>query len=284
MQLSEGTLSWTLEVKTVNGRSLDVRCRLPHAFSSLEPELRKCASRFLDRGNTSVSLNYALDAQSKLANINKPLLRSILENARQFSDEFDLQPLTMDGALAIKGVLEVGGENEIGTLSDDVTSAFLADLELLFKGLVASRESEGAALQEVLLRIVEEIATTTKSIKQAPERSAEAIKERLKTQVDALLDNGSELSPDRLYQEALMLAAKADVQEELDRLEAHIVSARELLNSETVVGRKLDFLGQEFNREANTICSKANHIAITNLGLALKGSIDQFREQVLNVE
>ena len=193
-------------------------------------------------------------------------------------------PPTLDGLLAIKGVVEVAEPEETEEDREALAAALLSSLEAALKDLVGARAEEGSKLHELLSGQISQIEDLTGQARQSPARTPEMIKARLADQVAKLLESSSALDPDRLHQEAVMLAAKADIQEEVDRLDAHVTAARDLLAGPGPHGRKLDFLTQEFNREANTLCSKANDTSVTTIGLEMKVVIDQMKEQVQNIE
>jgi uncharacterized protein (TIGR00255 family) len=193
-------------------------------------------------------------------------------------------PPSADGLISVKGVLEVVEHVEDADVTGARHAAMLASLDEALVSLVAARAGEGARLAAVLNAQIDEIEKLVDIVRRSPARTPVAIAERLRAQVARLTDGASALDPDRLHQEAVLLATRADVEEELQRLSAHISAARELLGENGAVGRKLDFLAQEFNREANTLCSKAGDVEISRAGLALKTVIDQLREQVQNIE
>jgi uncharacterized protein (TIGR00255 family) len=212
------------------------------------------------------------------------VLAAVLETFRSIAKRVDAQPPSLDGILGLKGVIEIVEAEENEQERREAEQAAVKGFEQALAELVAARRREGAALARVLMERVDEIAKLTAAAEASPARKPEAIRARLAEQLRALFDTGEKLDPDRLHQEAMMLAAKADVREEIDRLAAHVEAARELIGKGGAVGRKLDFLAQEFNREANTLCAKANDVTLTTIGLDLKAAVDQFREQVQNLE
>ncbi len=278
-------LSWSWEIRSVNGRGLDVRMRLPNGFEALDPLLRKELAAHFSRGSLQIGLQVRRTTVMAAMRVNTELLDWLIEQVRQIEGRLGMTAAPVDPArlLSLRGVLEPEEEDPdalLATVMEPLLESFrraMADLE-------RSRRSEGARITEVLQSQLNQIAELVRKARENPARTPEAIRERLRQQVQRLLDTGQELDEQRLYQEAVILAAKADVEEELDRLEAHIAAARELLAGEGPAGRRLDFLAQEFNREANTLCAKSNDASLTNIGLALKAIIDQFREQVQNVE
>ncbi|MBL1404590.1 MAG: YicC family protein [Rhizobiales bacterium] len=282
---SQGNFSWSWELKSVNGKGLDVRWRLPFGYDFLEPELKSLVAKQLTRGN--LQINLALDAQSveKLPVINEAVLDAVVKMAEIVSARTNVSAPSIGDLLAVKGVVEY---STVTSLEDEQTAihnqALLVSFQEAVTGLANARLSEGAAIEAVLLDQVAQIEKLKLQIEADPSRSAEAIKKSLSEKISALLNDGASLDEQRLYQEAAILATKADLQEELDRLAAHCVAARKLLGSEGAVGRKLDFLAQEFNRECNTVCSKANSTPVTQSGLQMKVVIDQFREQIQNIQ
>jgi uncharacterized protein (TIGR00255 family) len=212
------------------------------------------------------------------------MLDQLVRLTRELRTEVDAAPPRLDGLLAVRGVLETVEEPEDETARAAREHAMLADLDALLGDLAAARVQEGAALHETAERHLAEIGRLSEQARRCAASQPEALRERLRKQVQDLLDTRTGLSEERLAQEAALLASKADVREELDRLDAHVTAARELLDGGGAIGRRLDFLCQEFNREANTLCSKAGEVALTRIGLSLKNAVDQLREQVQNIE
>ncbi|MBO6918168.1 MAG: YicC family protein [Rhizobiaceae bacterium] len=276
-------VAWMWELRAVNGKGLDIRMRIPSGFEGLEQKLRgKCAD-VLTRGNLQISLTAKEQGAATELVVNQSALNSIIKIAKDLEDHgFDKS--STDGLLSIRGVLE---ERHIER-SDEEQSQLLKSIEDGFYKalgeLVKARETEGNALADVLRGQISQIEEGVEKVIADPSRSQKAIKERLQHQVQNLIDSNSNFDEERLYVEAAILATKADLQEEIDRLLAHIDSANALLDEGGAIGRRLDFLAQEFNRECNTICSKSNAAAVTAVGLELKVLVDQFREQIQNVE
>lgn len=279
-----GAWHWTWEVKSVNGKGLDVRLRLPTGWDGLDIPLKQIASRALARGNVNATLSMTRADSAVSVTVNEPLLRAVAASVATVARDLNAPPVRLESLLSLKGVLEVSeaqdSEAERGAVEAAVTEGF----ERAVSELVAMRAKEGAALGLVLNERLDGIERLTAAAEANPARRPEAIRAKLAEQIRTLLDTGANFDPDRLHQEALMLAAKVDVREELDRLVAHVAAARALLTEGGAVGRKLDFLAQEFNRETNTLCSKANDVSLTAIGLELKGVVEQFREQVQNIE
>ncbi len=265
-------VSWSWEVRSVNGKSLDVRLRLPHGFSALDGPVRKKLARNFSRGNLQVNLTLQSGADGKIYRINDALLDTLEKKGAK-----DISVL-----MTIPGVVEEVGDNLAEESQAALESVLLKSFGELAVNLKAAREEEGKALTPILLGNVSDIETHVKTASTLAAVQPEAIKSRLQGKLTELL--GDSLPEDRLIQEAAILALKADVREELDRLRAHCVQARKLIAQGSPIGRKLDFLSQEFNRETNTLCSKSADIDLTQTGLALKSVIEQFREQAANVE
>lgn len=278
-----GNVAWMWELRAVNGKGLDIRMRIPSGYEGLEQKLRAQCGDVLTRGNLQISLTAKEQSAATELVVNQSALDSVLKIAKGLEDQGYEKPST-DGLLSIRGVLE---ERHIER-SDEEKSELLAAIENGFAealdALVKARETEGQALADVLRGQVSQIADGVEKVIADPSRSQAAIKERLQQQVQNLIESNSNFDEERLYVEAAILATKADLQEEIDRLLAHIKSAYALLDDGGPIGRRLDFLAQEFNRECNTICSKSNAAPVTAIGLELKVLVDQFREQIQNVE
>jgi uncharacterized protein (TIGR00255 family) len=277
-------LEWHWELRAVNGKGLDVRLRLAPGFDGLEPALRQMAQKTLKRGNIQASLQTTRREATTRIRINEAVLEEILHLVAGLRRRLDAPPVTVEGLLQVRGVLEIGEAEADQAVESERQAALLASFEAALAGLVEARREEGGRLAAVIAGQLDRIAALTEEARANPARSAEAIRARLAEQVERLIGQSPPLDPDRLNQEAMLLAVKADIAEEIDRLDAHVEQARELLASGEAVGRRLDFLAQEFNREANTLCSKAGDAALTRTGLELKTVIDQMREQVQNIE
>jgi uncharacterized protein (TIGR00255 family) len=279
-----GASVWAWEIKSVNSKGLDIKLRLPSGMDAAEPLARQKIAAAITRGSVFASLNVKREAAVSEVRINETVLAQVAEAARLIAERIDARAPAIDGLLAIRGVIDVVEPEEGEDERQALQAAVLAGLDRALTGLAAMRASEGAALETVLTARLDEIAALKKDAEDNPARRPEAIKARLAEQVAALLDGNRAFDPDRLHQEAILLASKADIREELDRLDAHVAAARKLLAEGGPVGRKLDFLSQEFNRETNTLCSKANDVSLTATGLSLKAAVEQFREQVQNLE
>jgi uncharacterized protein (TIGR00255 family) len=277
-------MNFEIELKSVNGRGFDLRLRLAPGLDSFEPDIRKRLGEKLTRGSISLSACLQREAGSSEIVINQAALGAVLDALNALGDKVEAAPARLDGILGLRGVLETRD----ATLSPDEKAAFrdafIQSLDNVIDGLVRAREEEGARIAAVLGERLDEIEILMRQAESHPARSREAVLARLAQQVADLAEAGTGLSEERLHQEAMLLATKVDIREELDRLAAHIAAGRQLLAEGGPVGRRLDFLSQEFNREANTLCSKSNAVELTTIGLDLKAAIDQLREQVQNIE
>ncbi len=283
-----GRLSWTWEIKSVNAKGLDLRARLPSGFDALDGPVRAGVSRRFKRGNITVSLNYkraTANGEAASLKVNRELLDEILSIAEELAGSERIERPRLDALLAVRGVVELAEEAEEGEEERAAREAAMADtLAEALTALAENRAREGGVLAEALSRHVDQIETLTGEADGLAAMAPDAIKARLREQIAELLDATPALSEDRLAAEAALLSTKADIREELDRLHAHVDAARALLSAGGPVGRKLEFLCQEFNREANTLCSKSFDVELTRIGLDLKVAIDQLREQVQNIE
>jgi uncharacterized protein (TIGR00255 family) len=276
-------IAFTCEVKSVNSRGLDLRMRLPPGNDGLEPELRRRIGKAVTRGAIGMTLTIDREGAGGDVVVNKQALTTVLEAVQALGD-LGLGAATIDGILGLKGVLDQHEKPLAPEAEEALQAAIYACADEALRDLAVARRDEGKALTAILLERIDEIAALTKAAELHPGRGRDAILEKLRRQVEELVAVSPALSEERLNAEAMLLATKADIREELDRLTAHIAAARALIAEGGPVGRKLDFLSQEFNREANTLCSKSNSVELTAIGLDLKAVIDQFREQVQNVE
>ncbi|MBO0661981.1 YicC family protein [Jiella sp. MQZ9-1] len=282
VETESGSFVW--ELRAVNGKTLDVRFRLPQGLDHLEADLRRRMAAVVSRGNVQANLQWRREAGAPALVVNEEMLAQILAMSGKLVADGHAAPPTADGLLAIKGLIDIAEESldETGAKARD--QAIIAGFEAAVARLEVVRRDEGTALANVLGTRLEEIAALTDRADDDPARTSEAIRARLKDQVQTLIQANSDFDEARLHQEAALIAARADIREEIDRLRAHVVAARALLAEGGVIGRRLDFLSQEFHRESNTICSKSNASSLTAIGLDLKIVVDQFREQVQNIE
>ncbi len=279
-----GSYHWSWELKSVNAKGLDLRLRLPPGWDAVEVPVRARAAESLSRGNVYGNLTVSREGVAPVVRVNEAVLGSVLGAMKSLAGRLDAAPPTLDGVLGLRGVIEVIDEEESEEARAAAVEAIVAGFGQALAGLADMRRHEGAALGQLLAGRLDEIASLSGRAEAAPGRQPEAIKKRLAEQIAALLDASGRFDPDRLHQEAILLASKADVREELDRLAAHVAQARALLAQGGAVGRRLDFLAQELNRESNTLCSKAIDLELSNIGLELKAVVEQFREQVQNLE
>lgn len=274
---------WTVECKSVNGRNLEMRFRLPPGLEALEACLRAEMGRRFKRGTVSVTLSLSRAAGGGGLRINRDMVDQVLALAQDLEAQGRIEPLRLDTLLSIRGVIEAAddtGSPDRAALQDDLMKA--ADAALT--RLEAARLAEGERLKGVLTGHLAEIARLVGAAEASAAVQPASLRERLRSQVAALLDAAPALPEERLVQESALLVSRSDIREELDRLKAHLEAARELLAEGGAIGRRLDFLCQEFNREANTLCAKSADVELTRTGLALKATIEQFREQVQNIE
>jgi uncharacterized protein (TIGR00255 family) len=279
-----GPYSWAWEIKSVNGKGLDLRLRLPPGWDAIEVPARTRAAEALTRGSLQANLTVERSGAQPVVSINAAVLEAVLAAMRQLAAKVEAAPPSLDGLLALKGVIDVSDSEEREEDRRNAETAVIAGFVQVIGALGEMRHHEGAALGRVLSVRLGEIAALADRAEHAPGRRPDAIRARLAEQIATLLAQSDRFEPDRLHQEAIMIATKADVREELDRLAAHIAQAQHLIGQGGAIGRRLDFLAQELNREANTLCAKANDVELTNIGLELKAAVEQFREQVQNVE
>jgi uncharacterized protein (TIGR00255 family) len=283
-QGSTGSYGWAWELKSVNAKGLDVRLRLPQGWDAVELPVRAAISKSLSRGTVSATLTVDRSGAQPVVKVNEEVLGALIDTIRRVAKRVDAAPPGIDGILGLRGVIEIVDSEESIETRGEAEGAISKGFEQALADLAAMRQGEGKALGKVLVEHVDKIAKLTAAAESCPARTPEAIRARLTEQVKALTATGEKLDSDRLYQEAVLLAAKADIREELDRLTAHVDAVRKLLTGGGQIGRKLDFLAQELHRESNTLCAKANDISLVSIGLDLKATVEQFREQVQNLE
>lgn len=287
LQGSWGDLSWTWEARSVNGRGLDVRLRLPEGVEPLDSPLRAALRNAVARGSVTIGLRVVRDAGASVPKLNSATLEAVIASALQAGDTasragLDLAPMSAADLLAARGVLEVGADR--GATTEEALAAMRVQIEPLVAALNTARAAEGAALARVLESQIDRIGKLALEARKSAEARAADAGALLRSRIEAVLSGVAAVDEGRLAQELAVIAVKTDVTEELDRLDGHVAAAREMLDAGGPVGRRLDFLMQEFNREANTLCSKAQSAELTRIGLDLKVVIDQMREQVQNVE
>jgi uncharacterized protein (TIGR00255 family) len=283
-EASSGRTRFVWELRSVNGKGLDIRLRLPSGLERLEPDVRQVIAERFSRGNLQVSLNLTVTEADVQAVLNRDALAAVLALREELGDLVDQAPLKLDTLLAIRGLVDIREAEESPQAVAARDAAILESLLQARSRLEDMRIGEGSALKTVLSAQVDRIAELTDIVENDPSRTPEEIGRRLASQLAALMHEGGTFDRERLHAEAALLATRSDLREEIDRLKAHVDAARELLHKGGPVGRRLDFLAQEFNRESNTICSKSNAAAVTAAGIELKVVIDQFREQVQNLE
>jgi len=281
---ASGAYAFEWELKSVNAKGFDLRMRLPPGFDEIEAGARKRASEALSRGTVYANLTVKRSNAGQAVRVNEDVLVSVLKVAQSLSGRIDAVAPSIDGLLSIKGVMDIGESEPDPAEEAAARVAVAVSFEEALQALVTMRRREGRALDDVLRQRLDEIERLAARAETAPGRKPEAIRARLAEQIAALLETSDRFDPDRLHQEAVMIAARADIREELDRIASHVAQAREMLGKGGAVGRRLDFLAQEFNREVNTVCSKSNDTELTAIGLELKNIVEQFREQVQNLE
>jgi uncharacterized protein (TIGR00255 family) len=279
-----GLYAWAWELKSVNAKGFDLRLRMPQGWDAIDTPVRAKAAEALARGTVYGNLSIERQGVVPSVTINENVLDAVLGAVETLKGRIGGAPPSIEGILGLKGVMEVSEQEENVEQRTAAEAAAVAGFGTALADLVKARREEGAALSLTLNARLDEIAALTDRAEAAPGRQTEAIKARLTEQVATLLEASSRFDPDRLHQEAVLLASKADIREELDRLRVHVAQAKKLLAAGGPAGRRLDFLSQELNRESNTLCAKSNDVELTNIGLELKGVVEQFREQVQNLE
>jgi uncharacterized protein (TIGR00255 family) len=279
-----GAYQWAWELKTVNGRGLEIRVRTPSGLDAVGEEARGQILKALTRGQGQLNLSLSRASSAPRLRVNQEVLQSLLAALGDLKLPDTVRPASLDGLLSVRGVVDLEDDAADPMQDAELVAALRAGIGSLIEALKAARLREGQALSGVLGQQLELVSRFVDEAEAAPARQPEAIRTRLAAQIAELIDGKAALDPARLHQEAVLIAARADIREELDRLRAHVDSARELLQEGGPVGRRLDFLAQEFGREANTLCAKANDVSLSRIGLELKAVIEQFREQVQNVE
>lgn len=278
-------LRWTFEARSVNAKGLDLRFRMPPGFEAVEQGVRTMMRERFSRGSVQISLSVARSASAQTMKINRDALAEVLAAMAEIEGEFETAPPTLDGILRIKGVFDSEEEDEDEDARTARIEAMLSSAGEMIEALAEARSEEGARLDPVIGGQIDQIDGLTGAAASVAATQPETLRAKLEAALERLLDErAASLDPDRLAQEVALLAVKADVSEELDRLAAHVAAARDLMAKDEPIGRRFDFLAQEFNREANTLCSKSTDPELTRIGVELKTVIDQMREQIQNVE
>lgn len=282
---SNGAWIWSWEAKSVNSRGLDVRSRLPQGSEQLEIEVRNRTAKRFKRGNVNVTFEISTRADETRYRINRELLDDLVATAQELgpkAEGFDAPRL--DGLMAVRGVVETVDDGRQDLLSGERRDEILANLDQALDDLKGARVDEGSRLADTLNERLATMSSLAAAAAKCASLQPEQASLKFREQLAALLEGAPPLPEERIAQEVAVLVTKMDVQEEIDRLNSHLEAAAKLLSDGGVIGRQLDFLCQEINREANTLCSKASDMELTRIGLDLKSAIEQFREQVQNIE
>ena len=280
---ASGAWTWTVEARSVNGRSLETRFRGPPGFDQLDRAARDAAQARFQRGQLTIGLQAKRADSAGATRVNLDQLERYLAVADRYVREGRATPPAMDGLLSLRGVVDGTDEMDDAENRAAIEAAMAVSVVEVLEVLKQARMDEGAALTPVLGGLIDRVETLVAQAETEAAGLSAILKERFARKLSELLAERAGLE-DRIVQEAAVMATKADVREELDRLASHVAAARTLMAGDGAAGRKLDFLTQEFMREANTLCSKSATTALTAIGLELKATIDQFREQVQNVE
>lgn len=276
--------TWSWELKSVNGKNLDARCRVPNGFEVLDAKVRSALAKSFKRGNFHINLVIDNKHKQLQLQVNEDILQQVIPLATRIGNNLDAVAPSIDGILNLRGVLELVEEEESQDEADKRLGLIEASLNDAIEAMQSMRNEEGARLGEIASGQLDDIERLQKEAAKLAATQPAAIQDRFNKQLAELLSDTSSVSEERLAQEIAVLVTKADIREELDRLAAHVAAARELLENGGPCGRRLDFLCQEFNREANTLCSKSSDVALTTIGIELKATIEQLREQIQNVE
>ncbi len=277
--------TWSWELKSVNAKGFDLRLRLPPGLDTTEVEARRMISTVIVRGTVQASLDLVRPDRPAAVRLNHAMIESLSRSLGAAAASAGLAPPSIDAILGIKGVVEIEEADADPDSATRLNEALLQSFEQAVLALCAARQEEGTAIEAILKDKLAAIGALTRTADALPSRGPEAVRARLRRQVEDLFEASAEqLDQQRLHHEAMLLVVKADIREELDRLKAHVAQAEELLARGGTIGRRLDFLAQELSREVNTLCAKSNDVALTAIGLDLKTLVEQFREQVQNVE
>ena len=282
---SAGAVDWVWEIRSVNGRGLDVRLRLPPGLEALEPKLREAVQKRFNRGSVNATLTTRQMGSVQSLKLNETVLDDLLRAIEVVRARVGGPMPSAESLIGQRGLIEAVDATDDEAVAAARNGAITAGFDRALDAVAQARAAEGARLARVIADQLAAVERLVETVARSPVRGVDAVAARLREQVQRLLEaSGHVLDPARLHQEAALLATRIDVEEELKRLASHIAAARELMAAREPAGRKFDFLTQEFNREANTLCSKANDPEITRAGLELKAVIDQMREQVQNIE
>ncbi len=278
-----GAWTWSWEIRTVNSKGLDLRLRLPPGFDAVDIEARAAISAVLTRGACHANLTTTREGAAAEIRINRLALDALVAQLADVPLNANIRPASLDGLLALRGIVETGEQEDDEAAKAALAKDVLAGLKIALDAVSAMRRVEGAAIGDVLVQRIARIGELSRQAEATPGRSADAVKARIAKQIEALGQTQG-LDPARLHQEAVLLASRADIREELDRLHTHVKAVGDLLGKGGAIGRRLDFLAQELGRESNTLCAKSNDAALTAIGLEMKVEVEQFREQVQNIE
>ena len=279
-----GRLHWNWEAKSVNGRSLDVRVRVPNGYDRLEIPAKKSVAEIFGRGSVSLTLAVEVEREESTLKINRQLVERVLALQEELDGRVSVEPPRIETLLGVKGVIEIVESEDDPTEVEWIDAEMLRSLTTALEDLRRSRTEEGDRLERIITDHLSSLETLRSKAHACDGARVEQIRDRISAQLAELLEVPSSLPEERLAQEVAILATQADVREEIDRIAAHCEAMRELLVAAEPVGRRLDFLCQELNREANTLCSKSTTDALTKIGLASRAAIDQIREQAQTVE
>ena len=278
-----GAWTWAWEIRTVNSKGLDLRLRLPPGFDAVDIEARAAISDALTRGACHANLSATREGAAAEIRINRVALDQLITQLADVPLNANVRPASLDGLLSLRGMVESGETEDDEASRAALAKDVLAGLKVALDAVCAMRRSEGASIGAVLSARTARIAELSAQAEATPGRGPDAVKARIARQIEALGQTQG-LDPARLHQEAVLLASRADIREELDRLHTHAKAVADLLHKGGAIGRRLDFLAQELGRESNTLCAKSNDSALTAIGLELKVEVEQFREQVQNIE
>ena len=284
LEKTDVTFEWVWEIKSVNGKSLDVKARVPSWLDEISLYFKNIAQKYFERGSLSVYLDFSSSRSDQAVSLNQPLFEEVMKLVNVIKENGGFETASAGEILNIPGLFEVDKKRFDEELISELHGRLLKNFEDCCQSLQMDRQKEGEKIKTVLEQMVDKIAGIVDKIAILAKNTPQTLKEKLQQQINELLENNVQITEERLAQEVVLLVNRADIREEIDRLNTHIATAREMMSKNQTLGRKFDFLCQEFNREANTTCSKASNIEIVNLGMELKATIEQLREQVQNME